>query len=241
MGSLFENELHHAVGMSDLSMLLVEAFSFPKDERLVTALLDGSFSRDWRASWKDVATKLGSANSVGKGNLPDPLTPELGEALLCANAAELRREYSRLFLTPGMDVPVWLYESAFLHREAGLEDMPILFRSKVTLDVEEKMADAGVRPEHLRTEPCDSCAMELRFLSYLFAMLGGAFSIASLDESVSNEMALSEWRQRTDDFIGEHILKWLPAFFDQVGKKAERREYVVFAELGNAFVNLLLR
>lgn len=241
MGSLLENELHHAVGMSDLSMLLVEAFSFPKDERLAAALLDGSFSCDWHASWKDATTKLGSTKGGEKGNPPDPLTPELEGVLLHADVAELRKEYSRLFLTPGVDVPIWLYESAFLHREAGLEDMPILFRSKITLDVEEKMADAGVRPEHLRTEPCDSCAMELRFLSYLFAMRGDAFSVASLNEAAPNEMALSEWKQRIDDFVGAHILKWLPAFFDQVDKKAERREYAVFAELGSAFVELLSR
>ena len=253
-------DLHRAIGMSDLSTLLAEAFRFPEGDRMANALADGSFMHDWVVSWQDVGVVAGGEMT---GNIhavlddcegiADAAADVVGAWRACGDSLEsfrlaceaafagidgalLRREYSRLFLTPGLEVPVWPYESAFLHREAGRTDTPDLFRTKTTVDVERQMADAGVRPEHVRTEPCDLCATELEFLSYLYARWGEAMRTAKCGESGREcEDGARAWVVRIAAFVELHALKWFPRFFEQVILESRIPAYRCFAEFGLAF------
>ena len=219
--------------MSDLSSLLAVGFRFPEDESLASGLADGSFLKDWCASWEDAC--------AGE-SFDEEIVSECAEVLARADHAAMRREYSRLFLAPGADVPIWPYESAFRHDAAGKEDVPNLFRTQATVDVERQMADAGVRPKHLRTEPCDLCATEFEFLSYLYARWGEAIRVGDAgdgNDAGCEEGGPSEWERRIAAFSDEHVLKWIPQFFSQVQEQSRIPEYRLLAKLGERYVSEL--
>lgn len=223
--------------MSDLSSLLAVGFRFPEDESLASGLADGLFLKDWCACWEDAC--------AGK-SFDEKMVSECAEVFAHADYAAMRREYSRLFLAPGADVPIWPYESAFRHDAAGKEGVPNLFRTQATVDVERQMANAGVRPKHLRTEPCDSCATEFEFLSYLYARWGEAIRVArSGTESESGsgigseEGGSSEWAHRIAAFSDDHVLKWIPQFFSQVQDQSRIPEYRFLAKLGECYISEL--
>ena len=223
--------------MSDLSSLLAVGFRFPEDESLASGLVDGSFLKDWCASWEDAC--------AGE-SFDEEIVSECAEVLARADHAAMRREYSRLFLAPGADVPIWPYESAFRHDAAGKEDVPNLFRTQATVDVERQMADAGVRPKHLRTEPCDLCATEFEFLSYLYARWGEAIRVGDAGDGNDagcgtgcEEGGPSEWERRIAAFSDEHVLKWIPQFFSQVQEQSRIPEYRLLAKLGERYVSEL--
>lgn len=211
--------------MSDLSSLLAAGFRFPGDDSLPSGLADGSFLKDWCASWEDAC--------AGEP-FDQKIVSECAEVFAHADHAAMRREYSRLFLAPGADVPIWPYESAFRHDAAGKDDVPNLFRTRATVDVERQMADAGVRPKHLRTEPCDLCATEFEFLSYLYAQRGEAIRVAGSEEGGS-----SEWERRIAAFSDDHVLKWIPQFFSQVQCQSRIPEYRLLAKLGECYISEL--
>lgn len=230
MSSQFESNLHHAVGMSDVSALLAEAFRFPADDRLAKALADGSFSSDWTASLQDARSQDFSAY---ESDTPqhDRFQSHNDEGVSLGDASAMRREYSRLFLAPGSNVLIWPYESAFLHRAAGHTDTPNLFRMQTTADTEQQMADAGVRPQNLRIEPCDTISTELDFISYLYARLA-----EEMQKTGGIDQTSSEWIPRISKFAQSHILQWFPDFFNQVKEHAKIPEYQLFAELGTDYV-----
>lgn len=232
MGEMCDIDLHRAVGMSDLAALLTEAFRFPKDDRLVDALANGSFLRDWDASWADACGDdpvgvCGSSRSAIEGC----------EAVFAqANREAMRREYSRLFLSPGSDVPIWPYESAFLHREAGRTDPPNLFLTRSTIDVEKQMAEVGVRPGHLRTEPCDACATELEFLSFLYAKWGESLHCSGAVGEGEDFESSDCWKEHIGNFAKSHALNWMPRFFGSVSAMSRVPQYSCLADLGTAFL-----
>lgn len=235
MGEMCDIGLHRAVGMSDLAALLAEAFRFPKDDRLASALADGSFSDDWNASWAD-ACGDGATDSVEESGCDQSAAEERKAAFAQADHDAMRREYSRLFLSPGSEVPIWPYESAFLHREAGRTESPNLFLTRSTIDVEKQMAAVGVRPEHLRTEPCDACATELEFLSFLYAKWGESLRCGEAAEEATDVEPEGYWRERIVDFAKSHALNWMPRFFDSVSAMSRIPQYCHLAGLGAAFM-----
>ena len=147
MGEGIDWRLHRAVGLSDLASLLATGFSFP-DGKLAQALYNGAFLDDWRASIVDAC----GGESAGDVHLSSRCAAAFAET----DEGLLRREYSRLFLAPGVDVPIWPYESPFLHRMVGAQGAPSLFRTRISMDVERCMAAAGVATVDLRREPVDS-------------------------------------------------------------------------------------
>ncbi len=141
MGEGIDWRLHRAVGLSDLASLLATGFSFP-DGKLAQALSNGAFLDDWRASIVDAC----GGESAGDVHLSSRCAAAFAET----DEGLLRREYSRLFLAPGVDVPIWPYESPFLHRMVGAQGAPSLFRTRISMDVERCMAAAGVATVDLR-------------------------------------------------------------------------------------------
>ena len=200
MGEGIDWRLHRAVGLSDLASLLATGFSFP-DGKLAQALSNGAFLDDWRASIVDAC----GGESAGDVHLSSRCAAAFAET----DEGLLRREYSRLFLAPGVDVSIWPYESPFLHRMVGAQGAPSLFRTRISMDVERCMAAAGVATVDLRREPVDSVFHELEFLAYLHACIGEALRVGNGD-------AEREWRDRLCSFANDHALKWLPAFMQKV-------------------------
>lgn len=96
--------------MSDLASLLATGFSFP-DGKLAQALSNGAFLDDWRASIVDAC----GGESAGDVHLSSRCAAAFAET----DEGLLRREYSRLFLAPGVDVPIWPYESPFFASYGG--------------------------------------------------------------------------------------------------------------------------
>ena len=236
MDEVRDINLHRAVGMSDLAMLLAEAFRFPGDDRLAGALADGSFLSDWNGSWRDACGEEYSDSNrtpgAGRANVSD--RPET--AFAGVDCESLRREYSRMFLSPGSEVPVWMYESAYLHRESGRTESPNLFLTRSTIDVERQMAEAGVRPEHLRTEPCDTCSTELEFVSFLYARWGESVMRVVENGGRSAVEAADVWRDRLNKFSSGHVLNWMPRFFESVKTASRIPEYSCLASLGIDFL-----
>lgn len=217
-----DRSLKRAIGMSDLASLLSIAFRFPEDEELARALADGSFLDDWRASWQDACGDVSADDKA--------LIERSASAFAEAGQDGLRKEFSRLFLTPGVDVPIWPYESAFRHRAMGAPGVPSLFRSRITLDVEQQMSEAGVRFSRDRTEPADSVFVELEFLAFLHA---------NEAEAIRRAADAELWESRIASFAEDHVLMWLPAFMEDCVQQSRIEAYRCLAELGRRYLEEL--
>lgn len=225
MEDLAERELHRAVGLSDLALLLAAGFEFPSGD-LARVLADGTFLADWRASMDDARGEA----LEGDEELVRRCATAFAEG--GADEGSLRREYSRLFLAPGIDVIVWPYESCFRHRAAGAKGAPGLFRTRIALDVEQRMHEAGVAPVDEHREPGDSVFRELEFLSFLHARRGEALR-------TGDKAASAVWSARLAGFAEEHALAWMPMFMEQVGGLSRLAAYRSLACLGARYLSEL--
>ena len=142
--------------------------------------------------------------------------------------ARMGREYSRLYLNLACPL-IYPYESAFLHVASGAQGKPALFRTRVTLDVEAQMREAGVAAADGRVEPCDSIADEFAFLSYLYGSLAAAMH-------AGDEGAQDLWRGRIERFLGDHVLAWLPGCMLMT---AERTREGIYRRLARVALALL--
>ncbi len=197
-----ENELRTVVGKADACELLAAAAPFPTEE-LARGLAEGTLAADTRGCLEDCGIAPDeAADACAAWN---ELVGCDADALL----GKLRRAHSLLFMRQGDGVAVWPYESAFRHVVDGKDGEPALFRAPITLAVEGSMRDAGVLPENSRVEPCDSIWSELSFLSYAIGSEAAALT-------AEDEEGAALWRERSERFVGEHALRWLPAFFEAV-------------------------
>ncbi len=197
------------VNLADACELLSATFSFPREE-LADALTDGSYVADMSEILSGLGVESAAVNEVCEGLI----------GFRAANANELterlKRGYSLLFLAPGAKVPVWPYEAAFLYVASGRAGAPSLFRSPVTLDVEDMMRAAGVKMAADDKEPCDSIWHEFAYLSFVF----GSAAQAVLDE---DEERAKEWLGHGRSFVEKHVVPWVPAFLAAV--EAERGKH----------------
>lgn len=222
-----DRALHRAVGLSDLATLSAAAFEFPGAE-LVAALGDGSFLDDWRASMTDARGVLSADDEAFAAACDRAFRGD------DACEANMRGEYSRLFLAPGIDVPVWPYESCFRHRESGVQGVPSLFRSPTALAVEQCMHEAGVAAVDEHREPGDSIFRELQFLAYLHAREGEAIRIG-------DEAEREVWREHIVSFASDHALVWMPAFMEQTAENSLIEPYRFLAGVGVRYLDELKR
>ncbi|MEG0303870.1 TorD/DmsD family molecular chaperone [Gordonibacter sp.] len=218
-----EARLRKAIGCADMCELLSAAFSFP-DEPLAAALADGSFTSDVTLCMEDIGADPLAASAASEA-LASLVGCEPAELLTV-----LRKAYSQLYLAPGVDVPVFPYESAFRFVAEDRAGAPVLFRSPVTLDVEACFDRAGVAAANARKEPCDSVFSEFAFLSYLYACLAEAIRVGDgqLEE---------QWSSQLDAFVDQHVAQWLPAFMEQTieaaGAVAGGEAYAALARFGS--------
>ena len=222
MDEHIERELQRAIGLSDLAMLLAAGFEFP-ESRLADALVNGDFLADWCVSMADACGEVSAADEA--------LAKRCAAAFTEGEVREdtLRREYSRLFLAPGVKVHIWPYESCFQHRASGAKGAPSLFRTRIALDVERRMHEAGVAPVDEHREPGDSVFRELEFLAHLHAQQGEALR-------TGNESRMAVWSVRLAEFAEEHALAWMPAFMEQVSALSRLGAYRCLGDLGTRYL-----
>lgn len=200
-----ESILRKTIGLADACELLACATAFP-DEALADGLSDGRLAADACSCLEDCGIAADRVSAVC-----EPWEKLAGEDR-SGLRTDLRRVHSLLFMRQGDGVAVWPYESAYLHAQVGKEGEPVLFRSSVTLAVEQAMRDAGVLPADSATEPSDSVWNEFAFLSYLLGCEAEA-----LDAGDADALALA--RSRSESFVVEHACRWLSGFFGSVESK----------------------
>lgn len=219
-----KGRLANVVGRADMCELLGKCFSFP-DRDVAEALSDGRIISDLVFCCAD----------CGAAQAADPRFAGGLHSFVGRNATELlkemRREYSILFLGPGLGVSVFPYESAYLHVLQGRQSAPVLFRSALTLDVERQMRSVGAISFDARKEPCDSVHREFEFLSYLYGNLAGAIQ----REDSEAERLL---RARTERFLEDHALRWMPSLMEGVAILSDGA-YGLFAWVALAFLETL--
>lgn len=205
-----QTTMRELVGFADGCELLSTLTRYP-DRELAQALVDGSLAADALGCMNDAPTGANRDAILAAGADVDSAAEAfsvfggLDPEKLCA---DLRMGYSLIHHRQFSGVEVFPYESAFLHCREGREGEPALFRSPVTLRVEQHMRQAGVLPRTSRTEPCDSLWDELSFLAYLWGKAASA-----LWEKDSREAAL--WDNRARLFAAEHVLKWMGDYLDR--------------------------
>jgi anaerobic sulfite reductase subunit A len=90
---------------------------------------------------------------------------------------------------------------------------------------------AGVDKEKQFTEPEDHIAVELRFMEYLCQK-----SVESLEKSdYEREKTFHEFQ---NEFVIDHLGKWIPSFADEVLEQADTDFYKGVAIITKSFINL---
>lgn len=150
-------------GAADLCELLSTTWTFQRLDSVAAALAEGAWQSDARACLSDVGARGGDiAEAVAMiASFEGTDAQQLG--------ARLRADYSLMYLSPGSRVAVWPYESPFRHAAQGKAEAPALFRTAITLSVEQAMEQWGLSPSGARKEPVDSIHEELAFLGRMLA------------------------------------------------------------------------
>lgn len=204
-------EIKRIVGLADSCELAAAVFAFPC-KKTAEGLSNGTVTSDVVLCLEDAGVDAATVEAVGEA------LAEFEGADVNQLHASLRKGHSLMYMAPGLEVPIWPYESAFLLVAKDPEAAPTLFRNACALDVERQMREAGVLPKTARTEPCDSVWDEFSFMSYLYGSLG-----AALYED--RTQAAAAWRGRIHAFWADHMSKWLPAFISKTVEVAPTLSY----------------
>lgn len=203
----FEKETALSIARADICQLLSIAFRFP-ETTFAKALVAGNFQSDLL----DCVDELGLECADTLKQTWDIEFADYEQLL-----AEMKQEYSRLYLAPGNLTLIYPYESAFLAKEKDADAAVSLFITPIALSVEEYMKQAGVRAQQSKKEPADSVFLEFEFLSYLLATYAEHLRIRS------NEIGL--WMTRATAFYDEHIANWMDRFMIATRDNTESQVY----------------
>jgi TorA maturation chaperone TorD len=161
-----------------------------------------------------------------EGEYKQALDVLLAEAAVCcsggAEAIErLSNGFTALFVGPGkVEADPW--ESFYLSRDNTL------FQS-ITLEVRKAYVAQGLLPQAYPHVADDHVALELDFMARLAERLEDAF------ESNDSHKA-SEYLLASESFAREHLINWIPAFAEVLGKAQHSYFY---REAGNLLVAFL--
>lgn len=201
--------------LADVFELLSIAFSYPTPE-LTEALVSDNFQADLAACLEE----LGLLQKETLKLDPD----ETPESLL----ASMKREYSRLFLSPGKLAIIYPYESAFLFVMRGGKGMPTLMCNPLTANVEQFMVAAQALPKTYRTEPVDSVYAELDFLRHLYTTALATERSGAEESSVAS----AQWIDKANEFRQAHVHTWMPEFMKKTHALSRIQIYRQLAEIG---------
>jgi TorA maturation chaperone TorD len=147
-------------------------------------------------------------------------------------ASELRKEYSRLFLSPGRLAVIYPYESAFRFVEGGGKGFPTLFANPITNDVEKRMRAADALPEDTRKVPVDSIHRELDFLRVLLTNAAACLHAERPEDA-------RQWLELAEAFRADHIETWVPSFMRRTAAEARHPVYRGLAEVTAGYVQFI--
>ncbi len=147
-------------------------------------------------------------------NLPsDPLT-------------DLAVDYARVFLGAGIagSDAAYPYESVYtspkrLIMQEARDQVAAAYRAK------------GLTKLETLDLPEDHIALELEFMAYLCRETQQALA-------VSDWQAVAAYLQEQADFLGAHLLNWVPAFCADIGKYAETGLYQGIVNITNGYLRL---
>lgn len=116
---------------------------------------------------------------------------------------ELAVEFSRLFIGPikPLSIP---YASWYLSETKQL-------MTDETIGVRRQYLEAGMAVRELYSVPDDHIAIELEFLSYLTSEMIAA-------NAVESSKRIDELKKMRDNFVAEHMQKWIPDFVDSIDR-----------------------
>lgn len=127
---------------------------------------------------------------------------------IAASAAEkeqlldaMQSEYTRALIGPG-ELVAYPWESAYV------EDAPLLFQA-ATLEVRKDFKKSGLELVTDTNVPDDGLAFELYFMSTLAHK-----SLEALDDE--DKQTLNELLVQQAEFLGQHILKWVPQYCEDI-------------------------
>ncbi len=133
-------------------------------------------------------------------------------------------EFTRLFrgIKPGYGPPP-PYESVYKKEHV---------MSEATSEVLEKYRKSGLAvAKELEGELPDHISFELYFLSYLCDKEAESLR-------TNNENRAFEYRAQKNEFLQEHVIKWVPSFCERILKESENDFYKGAAKLTKEFVEL---
>lgn len=201
--------LKRAIASADLCALLSAAFSFPT-RKMAEGIADGSFMDDFTVCLEELDIRVSP---------PSLSVLHETESLF----SEMKREYTRLYQTPGRHQVLYPYETAFRHMADGHEGIPTLFIAPLTLDVEHWMERFDALPENFRTEPVDHVATELDFLRLLYT----SYANALLQEETE---AATAWLGEILNFHRQHVDSWIPEFMKATQAETRSPVYLALVE-----------
>ncbi|MEG0071829.1 MAG: molecular chaperone TorD family protein [Raoultibacter sp.] len=202
-------DLQRAIALADLFELLSLAFAFPSCE-LAGGLSSGAYQNDFSACLNE----LGCRGKFEFAQINDD-----AEELF----VQMRREYSRLYLSPGELSVIYRYESAFVFAEKGGEGLPTLFVNPLVRDIEDQMREAGVLPQDYRQEPVDSVQNEFNFLHILYTFAAASLRAGEADDAKG-------WLLWAEEFRRTHINTWVPSFLARTVELSRIEAYRVVAQ-----------
>lgn len=195
--------------LADFYELFGVAFGFPTLE-LAQALADGAFESDYNA----IVGELGTS----------PAFPcaDLGNVSVDRLFSELKREFSRMYLSPGWLRVIYPYESAFIFRKSDEKGMPAMIVTRAAADVEAFMRRAGILPEDYAREPVDRIDKELAVMSAAY--------VNQLAASGSGKEAVAKrWASLACEFRTRHLDTWVSDFMRCTITASRCESYAVLA------------
>jgi TorA maturation chaperone TorD len=214
--------------LADICELLAISFSFPSSE-LTEAISSGNFQADLIACLEELGVSLDPEllSRMTQGETSPQSAQGLHESM--------RKEYSRLYLSPGTLAIIYPYEGAFRYVAGGGKGSPTLFINPTALDVERYMRRADALPDNANTEPVDSIFSELDFLRLLYTT---ALINASSEISRGDELS-RQWLEFAEEFRVQHIDTWLEQFMRETIRLSRIEVYRWLAETALAVFDTL--
>ncbi len=198
-------QLGHVAELRGLGWGTLALSFYEPTERWVAAMLGGEVVADFRNAigWLDADAPLQfeGALAVLRGWAGEMRESDPAEVL-----QDLKVEYARLFIgAPGpMAAPP--YES--LYRDRDSDGTPIV-NGPSTVAVERTYGSHGLERAAGHSDLSDHVATELEFMHFLCSRERGAWQGG--DVSGAREL-----RRAQNEFISEHLNKWLPEFSERV-------------------------
>ncbi|MBR2834393.1 MAG: molecular chaperone TorD family protein [Coriobacteriales bacterium] len=161
----------------------------------------------------------------------DELHRELASTPAKEALGTIRREWTRVFVHPKAPI-IWPYEGVFCDVErvhAGQKSTESrLFINPAATDAERRYKTAGYVDADMEY-PADFIVTELEFLAILHTQLAQALT-------TNDAQAAEQIKASFDSFWQEHIVNWMPRFFERCQEECHTTNYMLAGRLGEQLI-----